>query len=157
MKRICVIVLFLMLTACSKEEVLTTLPDPVPDQQMNSSDNDVSLILEKVVFNESPTIIKTIVKNSSNHDYRYGEFYHVEVNKKGFWYIITYSDSVFLGNPGFIDTGSLLLAGEEVHQQFSIENLDVTLPPGEYRLVKSLLSSTGAFNELSMAVPFTVK
>lgn len=156
MKRIMTIIL-LLLTACSKETTLTTLPDPVPDQHMNASQNSISLILEDDIFDNSPTHINTIVQNHSNHDYRYGEFYHIEVNKEGLWYIITYSDAVFLKNPRFIDTGSLLRAGEETQQQFSVEDLGVTLPTGEYRLVKTLLSYNGPFKELSLAVPFTVK
>lgn len=157
MKRILMISLFLLLTACSRETTLSTLADPVPDQERNASNNGISLILEDIIFDDSPTHINTIVQNHSKRDYQYGEFYHIEVNKEGYWYIITYSNAVFLKNRRFIDTGSILPAGEEVRQVFSIEDLGVTLPAGEYRLVKTLLAKDGPYEELSVAVLFTVE
>ena len=86
-----------------------------------------------------------------------GEFYHIEVNKDGQWFNITYSDAVFLKNPSFKDYGNVLSAGSKARQTFSVDVLGVTLIPGEYRLVKTFLSLGKPLYELSVAVPFTVK
>jgi len=157
MKQILVIMMLLLLTACGKEATVSTLSDPSPDQEMNSTEKGVSLLLDQVAFAESPAIINTVVQNNSELDYRYGEFYHIEIELDGFWYIITYSDTVFFNNPRFIDTGSLLLAGHEIRQNFSVEKLGVKLLPGQYRLVKTLLVQGTPFHEVSIAVPFSVE
>jgi len=149
--------LLLFLAACGKEATVSTLPDPSPDQEMKSTEKGISLILDEVFFAESPAIINTLLKNDSERNYLYGEFYHIEISVDGFWYIITYSDTVFFNNPRFKDTGSLLLAGNETRQQFSVDDLGVKLLPGEYRLVKTLLAQGKPFHEISIAVPFFVE
>lgn len=151
------IVLILPLSACGKEPAVSTLPDPVPDQEMFSSEEGLSLVLDEDSFVGSPSIIKTLVRNNSSSDYQLGEFYHIEVNKDGQWYIITYSDAVFLKNPSFKDYGNVLSAGSEARQNFSVDALGVTLIPGEYRLVKTFISIGEPMHELSVAVPFTVE
>lgn len=151
------IVLILPLSACGKEPAVSTLPDPVPDQEMFSSEEGLSLVLDEDSFVGSPSIIKTLVRNNSSSDYQLGEFYHIEVNKDGKWYIITYSDAVFLKNPSFKDFGNVLSAGNKARQTFSVDALGVTLIPGEYRLVKTFISTGEPMHELSVAVPFTVE
>ena len=95
-------VLMLFLSACGKEPAVSTLPDPVPDQEMFSSEKGLSLVLDEHSFIGSPPIIKTLVRNDSSSDYQLGDFYHIEVSKDNQWYIITYSDAVFLKNPAFM-------------------------------------------------------
>ncbi|MEK5067814.1 immunoglobulin-like domain-containing protein [Sporosarcina sp. FSL K6-1508] len=151
------IVLLLFLSACGNEPAVSTLPDPVPDQEMFSSEEGLSLVLDEDSFIGSPPIIKTLVQNYSSSDYQLGDFYHIEVNKDGQWHIITYSDAVFLKNPSFKDYGNVLSAGSEARQTFSVDALGVTLIPGEYRLVKSFISTDEQMHELSVAVPFSVK
>ncbi len=73
------------------------------------------------------------------------------------WYIITYSDAVFLKNLAFKDFGSVLIAGGEVHQEFSVDALGVILIPGNYRLVKKFLTKEEPIHEQSAAVPFTME
>ena len=156
MKRILIIVLFLILTACAADETVPTLPDPVPDQEINSTENGLTLTLGDNLFSESPSHIKTTLQNNSLRDYGYGDFYHIEVRVDGLWYMITYSDVVFLKNKRFTDSGSLLLSGKHAQQHFSVEALGVTLLPGEYRLVKSFLAQGEPFHEVSVAAPFSV-
>ena len=157
MKQILLILMLPFLFSCRNETTVSTLPDPVPDQEMPTSEKGLSLVLTEDTFTGSPTIIKTIVRNDSLHDYNFGEFYHIEVSKENLWHIITYSDAVFFKNPRFKDIGSTLQAGDKAHQTFSVEALGVTLFPGEYRLVKTFLSQGESFHEISVAVPFWVK
>ena len=159
MKRLLIIsvTLLLLLTACGKEPTMATLTNPVPDQEMTSSKEGLSLILDENYFVGSPAFIKTVVTNDSFVDYQLGEFYHIEINIENQWYIITYSDTVFLKNPAFKDFGSVLVAGSEAHQEFSVDALGVTLIPGEYRLVKTFLAISEPMYEQSVAAPFTVE
>lgn len=156
MKHILLILLLPILLSCGNEAAVATLPDPVPDQEMQASEKGLSLSLTDDTFSGSPTVIETIIQNDSSYDYNFGEFYHIEVNKNNLWYIITYSDAIFLKNPRFKDTGRTLQAGNETHQTFSVEALGVTLLPGEYRLVKTFLSQGESFHEISIAAPFLV-
>jgi len=157
MKKILLILLIPFLISCGNEAAVATLSDPVPDQEMQTSEKGLSISLKKDTFYESPTIIETVVRNESLQNYNFGEFYHIEVSKDGLWYIITYSDAVFLKNPRFKDSGSTLRAGDDAHQSFSVEALGVSLLPGEYRLVKTFLSEGESFHEISVAAPFSVK
>ena len=131
------ILLLPTLFSYGNEAAVATLPDPVPDQEMPTSENGLSLMLTDDTFTGSPTIIETVVQNDSSHDYNFGEFYHIEVNTGNLWYIITYSDAVFYKYPQFTDIGSILQAGDKAHQTFPVEALGVTLFPEEYRLVKN--------------------
>lgn len=125
---------------------------------MQASVNGLSFKLIEDIFNGSPAVIETVVRNDSPYDYNLGDFYHIEVRKDDdLWYIITYSDAVFYKNPRFKDFGRALRAGDEAHQLFSVESLGVTLLPGEYRLVKTFLSQGERFHEISVAVPFQVE
>ncbi|MCZ2259108.1 immunoglobulin-like domain-containing protein [Sporosarcina sp. G11-34] len=157
MSRLFFIVFILILAACGKEATVRMLPDPAPDQEMNYAQNGITLILDENSFDTSPSLIGTTLQNDSLRNYGYGAFYHIEIRVDGLWHMITYSDAVFLKNKRFTDSGNILLAGEKVHQQFSVEELGVTLLPGEYRLVKSFLAQGEPFHEVSVAAPFTVE
>lgn len=157
MKVIQLISIMLILSTCGNETIVSTLPDPVPDQEIHSSEEGLSLTLLEDTFTDSPKIINTHVKNESPANYSFGGFYHIEVEIEGQWFIITYSDAVFFNNPRFKDYGSTLQAGDEAYQTFSVEELGVTLFPGNYRLVKTFLSQGESFYEITVAVPFFVK
>lgn len=146
-----------LLTACNKQPELTTLLDPTPDQYMPTSEHGVSLKLQETIYTESPMTIETTVTNDSDNNYTIGEFYHLEVLKEEQWYILTYSDKVFFEHPEFKDFGLKLQAHSSMDQSFSLENLGITLPPGQYRLAKTVLSKGEPFYELSIAAPFTVQ
>ena len=157
MKVIQLISIMLILSTCGNETIVSTLPDPVPDQEIHSSEEGLSLTLIEDTFTGSPKIINTQVQNDSPDNFSFGVFYHIEVKKDEQWFIITYSDAIFIKNPRFKDYGSTLQAGEEAYQTFSVEELGVTLFPGNYRLVKTFLSQGESFYEITVAVPFIVK
>ena len=79
------LILLSLLTACGNESTISTLSDPVPDQEMHASEEGLSLTLDDDAFLGSPSVIKTVVQNTSSSDYQLGEFYHIEVNKDGQW------------------------------------------------------------------------
>ena len=157
MNKILLFMLILLLSACGAEETVRTLEYPSPDQELFPDGARLSLSLAKDVFSGSPSLIEITIKNDSQQDYEYGDYYYIEVNKNGKWYTMTHSDAVFLNNPQLNDFGHMLAAGSQVEQVFSIEMLDVTLILGKYRLVKTLLSQDEPFHEVSLAFPFTVK
>jgi len=157
MKKLLILTCILLLAGCGKEVKVPTLPDPTPDQEMESIESGLSLELIENTFSKSPINIETHIRNDSSIDYQYGQFYHIEIKMDGLWYLITYSDAVFLKNKEFIDTGKILTPGEEARQLFSVELLGVTLVPGEYRLAKTFLSLGKPFHEITVAAPFWVK
>lgn len=147
----------LILTACNLEELPKTLKDPSPIQQIPASSDGLTLELADDSFSGSPSVIKTILKNDSLQSFEYGDYFYIEVKKEEGWFILTHSDAVFLNNPHLTDFGRLLMPESRVQQSFSIDLLGVTLPPGEYRLVKTFLSQDQPFHEVSVASPFTIK
>ena len=157
MKKILLFTFILFLAACSKEAAVTTLEDPSPDQQLSSSEAGLSLTLSEDLYTGSPKVIETAIKNESQRNFGFGEYYYIEVENNGEWYIVTHSDAVFLKNPHLIDYGYLLKAGSQMQQTFSLDLLGITLPPGEYRLVKTFLSQDEPFYEVSLSSPFTVE
>lgn len=85
-------IFLLLLAACGNNLSINTLPDPVPDQLMNSSANDLTLTLIQNNYRTSPLTIETVIQNDSQFEYEYGNFFHIEVLQKNEWYMITYSD-----------------------------------------------------------------
>lgn len=157
MKKNITLLFVLLLAACSDEVTVPTLTDPSPEQALQSSKSGLSLSLAKETYDQSFLSIETTIKNESQQTYGFGAYYYIEVNKNGEWYIVTHSDAVFLKNKQFTDSGQLLLAGSEVKLTFSLEPLGITLVPGEYRLVKTFLTQTEPFFEITIAAPFKVK
>lgn len=150
------LVLVFLLTACRNDLSIATLPDPVPVQTMNTTEEGLSLSLIQTHYKTSPNSIETVIRNDSLLNYEFGAFYHIEVKWDDEWYMITYSDAVFLKDESFRDFGKIITPDSEVHQIFSIEALGIILPPGEYRLVKTFLYTGKSFHEISVAAPFKV-
>lgn len=157
MKRVFFILLLFVLGACESESTVSTLPNPVPDQQLSSVNKGISLILSKDVYTDSQPIMNVLIQNDSLTEYSYGPFYHIEIKKEGLWYMMTHSDSVFFSNPSFRDLGGVLPIETEVQETFYVEILDVQLSPGEYRLVKTFASRNEPYYEVSIAAPFTIQ
>ncbi len=151
------LIILLTLTACASNNTISTLQDPSPDQFMSVTENGIALSLGQTIFHGSPSVIATTVKNNSDVDYNIGDFYHLEIKKDNLWYIITYSDKIFYENQRFKDFGQTLFSGDEIQQVFSVEQLDILLPPGEYRLVKSLSSQDEHYYEVMVAAEFIVE
>lgn len=157
MKYLILFLSVLLLADCSQNTLPKTLEDPSPIQQIPASSAGLTLELENDSFSGSPSVIETNLKNDSLNPYEYGDYYYIEVKKEDGWFILTHSDAVFIKNPQLTDFGHVLISGSQIQQTFSIELLGVTLPPGEYRLVKTFLSQEQPFHEISLSSPFTVK
>lgn len=157
MKYLLLFLSVLILAACNLEELPKTLEDPSPIQQIPVSSDGLTLELADDSFSLSPSVIETSMKNDSFQSFEYGDYFYIEVKREEGWFILTYSDAVFLNNPHFTDFGRLLIPESRVQQSFSIDLLGITLPNGEYRLVKTFLSLDQPFHEVSLASPFTIK
>ncbi|GKV63854.1 MULTISPECIES: immunoglobulin-like domain-containing protein [unclassified Sporosarcina] len=147
--------MLLILSGCDNAESVKTLAEPVPDQLLPAQSEGISLALIQDEFEGSPAVIPTIVRNNTDDPYEIGPFYHLEFYKQAQWYIITYSDAVFLLDPHYRDGGIPLGAHSEMAQEFSVEDLGVTLYPRKYRLVKTI-TQRSPYHEITVAVPFTV-
>ncbi|RNF40780.1 immunoglobulin-like domain-containing protein [Planococcus salinus] len=157
MKRLLILLFTLLLVACSAEAEVPVLPDPSPDQNMQASSAGLSIELLESTFDGPPSVIETVLHNDSGKDYGLGDYYHIEINKEGKWYMIIHSDAVFLNNPNLKDYGAVLANGHEIRQVFSIDDVGITLVPGDYRLVKTFMSDSSPFHEISVAAPLTVE
>lgn len=157
MKYLLLVISVLLLTACSQNTLPKTLEDPSPDQQIPDSYAGMTMSLVNDSYSGSPSDIEVHLENGSLQSYEYGDYYYIEVKKADGWFILTHSDAVFIENPQLTDFGHVLIPGSQIEQTFSIEVLGVTLPPGEYRLVKTFLSEEQPFHEISLSSPFTVK
>lgn len=157
MKKRLICGMLVLLVGCSKEPSIATLADPTPDQLMAAEEEGLSIELAEDQFKLSPATVEAIVRNESGEPFQIGPFFHIEVLKNDEWYMITYSDAVFLENPSFRDGGYVLQDGEEVRQVFSVESLDVTLPGGAYRLVKTFTRFGEQYHEVTVAAPFYVQ
>lgn len=155
MKKWPAVLLLLLLAGCSGNASIATLADPTPDQVIPSSSEGITLRLPEQQFNGSPSYIETEISNDNDEAYEAGSFYHIEVLKDGEWYIITYSDAVFFRNPHFRDGGVVIEGRSKMPQMFSVNELGIELPPGEYRLVKTVLQQS-PYREITIAAPFTV-
>ena len=158
MKKMMWVVFFAaLLVGCSEEPSMMALSDPSPDQELASSKGGLSLLLEECSYTESPSVIRTTIKNDSMQDFGFGEYFYIELKRKSGWHILTHSDAVFINNPHLNDFGRVLPAGTETNMGFSIEELGIELAPGEYRIVKTFLSQEEPFFEISIASPFRVE
>ncbi|PKH08625.1 immunoglobulin-like domain-containing protein [Planomicrobium sp. MB-3u-38] len=156
MKYLLFVISVLLLAACSQNALPKTLKDPSPIQQIPASSAGLTLELEDDSFSRSPSAIEASMKNDSLKHYDYGDYFYIEVKKEDGWYILTHSDAVFIENPHLTDFGHVLLSGSRIKQSFSFDLLKVTLPAGEYRLIKTFLSKEQPFHEISLSAPFTV-
>ncbi len=156
LKMIALLILAFVLASCNTASPMSSLSEPSPEQQLLSNKEGLSLVLEKDNYVESPLVIATTITNDSMQDYGFGDYFYIELNKEGKWYILTHSDAVFINNPQLNDFGHVLAAGEKIEMRFSIEDLGIELAPGEYRLVKTFLAQQQPFYEISIAAPFSV-
>lgn len=157
MKKFSVVFMLLFLASCSNANGMSTLEHPSPDQDLLQQDAGLSLWLAKDSYKESPNQIEIILKNESQNDVIYGEYYYLEMKKQGKWYALKHSDAVFLDNPKMKDFGKQLKIGEQTEQQFSIGLLGVELGHGEYRLVKTFMLAEDPGIEISLAAHFKVE
>ncbi|WP_301110103.1 immunoglobulin-like domain-containing protein [Sporosarcina sp.] len=148
-------VMLFFLSGCGSTLAVSTLAEPAPDQLLPSQSEGISLELIKNEFHGSPSAIKTIITNKADGTFEIGPFYHIELYKENLWYIITYSDAVFLRDPHFRDSGISLNSHSEITQEFSVEDLGVELYKGTYRLVKTAVQKE-PYHEVMIAAPFIV-
>ncbi|QQK76698.1 hypothetical protein HUG15_14745 [Salicibibacter cibarius] len=149
------VLLGLIIASACQSNSLSTLDEPVPDQKQPSSADGLSIVLEQTEYPEAPDTMQVTLKNVSEDTYEYGEFFQLEQNLDGKWYIVQYSDAVFYQNPRFTNMGVHLQPGDTVTQIYSPETLDLQLPEGTYRLVKTFTHSDPTYT-VSIAAPFRV-
>lgn len=144
----------LMASACSDDPSIRTLPDPVPDQEILYTSDGLSMKLANSNYEDSTENLLVTIENRSENNFSRGNFFHVETLIDGKWHIVSYSDTVFYRNPSFLDLGLHFERNSTVTQEVSLFKLGLFLPPGNYRLVKTLAHESGSRFEVTLAFPF---
>ncbi|WP_411844307.1 immunoglobulin-like domain-containing protein [Salinicoccus sp. HZC-1] len=150
-----VTVIMISVSACQPEMEMTTLPEPVPYQNLSPSSHDLSISLEETDFSGPPEILNITLKNSGDKLYHYGMFYQLEYKIDGMWYIIPYNDNIFAKYPDFRNTGRMIKPQATVLQTYTPDELDLHLSAGEYRLVKTFIYADSSYT-VTIAAPFQI-
>ncbi|QHS23706.1 hypothetical protein GWK91_12415 [Virgibacillus sp. MSP4-1] len=148
---------FIFLSSCGAGDPINISDGPVPIQDIESSSDGLTLSFSKSTFTESPDEIRTSIENDTNQKCKYGTYYSIERLHQNQWYRVVYPDEIFLNYPDFHDRGLLLKPVSQEDQTFSLKRLDIDLPPGTYRLVKTLLCPAVDGKEIALARSFQVK
>lgn len=143
-------------SACQPEMEMTTLPEPVPYQNLSASSHGLSISLKENDFYGPPEILNITLENSGDRRYHYGEFYQLEYKIDGMWYIIPYNDNIFAKYPNFRNTGKMIKPRDTVLQTYIPVELDLDLSAGEYRLVKTFIHADSSYT-VTVVAPFQIQ
>lgn len=95
------------------------------------------------------------VHNTGNTFYTYGEFFYMEKEIEGRWYMLEIDDVIFDDFAAFDNYGSRLAPGETTEETIDLNDYALTFDPGKYRIVKAFNSE--AISETTwLSVPFEV-
>ncbi|GAA0488481.1 hypothetical protein GCM10008986_12750 [Salinibacillus aidingensis] len=148
---------FIFLSSCGAGDSIHTSDGPVPMQDIESSSDGLTLSFSKSTFTKSPDEIKISIENDTNKKCKYGTYYSIERLHQDKWYRVVYPDEIFINHPDFHNLGLLLEPDSQEDQTFSLKRLDINLPPGTYRLVKTLLCPAVDGKEIALARSFQVE
>lgn len=134
------IIIFLIsfiLTACIRSVTPDFLNDPSPRQNIKSSDNGLQMNIKQSKLESANRNIKMDIINSSNTLFGYGEFFYIEKNLDGDWYMLAYDDTVFSDFSDFDNYGKVISPGTKDEIIINPGDYQLTLNSGEYRVVKA--------------------
>ncbi len=132
--------------------VETTDWKPTAYATVNNLDGVAITVKEGTV---SPTGLAVGLVNNSGSQYIYGEYFCLEKKINGAWYQVPL---VIDGNYGFNEIAYVLASGDDSHWTVGWDWLYGNLDPGEYRIVKNILDSSGLkeYDTYYLAAEFTV-
>ena len=137
--------------SCQQGAAISVIEQPVTAQERTNEANGIQLVLESDEFETSPSSISTTIINKADATCSYGEFFRMEQKIDGLWYRVKYPERVFNEFPTFIDIGYVLQPNHKVVQNFSLNRLDMVLPEGHYRLVKTVLCPSPQGKEITVS------
>lgn len=148
--------MFLLLAGCGAEASVAILPDPVPDQAMAGMKEGISMTVSDVRTDGEQAVIAYSLENRRAEPVGCGGYAAIEKLESDGWHGVIYSDAVFYRKPGFRDFGKTLAPGAEKVQLLDTAELGVELPPGRYRLVKTVVADGGSGTKISVASEFDI-
>lgn len=126
-----------ILNACIRTVTPELLDDPSPRQDIQSSNNGLRMNIEQSNPERANANIKMDIINSSDTLFGYGEFFYIEKNVDGDWYMLAFDDAVFSDFSDFDNYGKVISPGTKDEIIIDPKNYQLTLDSGEYRIVKA--------------------
>ncbi len=126
-----------ILNACIKPVSPELLDNPSPRQDIQSSNNGLQMNIEQSHPERANANIKMDIINSSDTLFGYGEFFYIEKDVDGDWYMLAFDDAVFADFPYFDNYGKVISPGMKDEIIIDLETYQLTLDSGEYRVVKA--------------------
>lgn len=146
------------MAACqSNEEQLT---EEASVQNLFSSKDGITLETEKEKYKTSDSEITINIQNENDIPFTFGKEFSIQKNIDGNWYVAPFKEGMDM----FDADGTRLRPKSSTTQTISLDRLENSFSPGEYRLIKSFFDPTDYFlierdNELgggTLAAPFEV-
>lgn len=126
-----------ILNACIKPVSPDLLDNPSPRQDIQSSNNGLQMNIEQSHPERANANIKMDITNTSDTLFGYGEFFYIEKNVDGDWYMLAFEDVVFSDFSDFDNYGKVIPPGTKDEIIIDPEIYQLTLDRGEYRVVKA--------------------
>ena len=126
-----------ILTACIRSVTPDLLDDPSPRQGIQSSNNGLQMNIEQSNPKRANSNIKIDIINSSDTLFGYGEFFYIEKNVDGDWYMLAFDEDVFSDFSDFDNYGKVISSGAKDEIIINPEAYQLTFDSGEYRIVKA--------------------
>ncbi|WP_373446005.1 immunoglobulin-like domain-containing protein [Salinicoccus bachuensis] len=130
----------LFLAACITRPSPDLLKDPSPRQELPAQSEDITLSLEQTTHTLPVEKLNLSIRNTGSSFYTYGEFFYVEKEIEGKWYMLEIDDAIFDDFASFDNYGNRLAPGETMEEMINLNDYALTLNPGKYRLVKAFSS-----------------
>ncbi|MCC3357932.1 immunoglobulin-like domain-containing protein [Bacillus sp. REN16] len=149
--------LFIILSSCNPQNSALTYEEPAPIQELGSSKKGIKITLADTSYSSSPSSIFATIKNTNRYACAYGHFFYIEKKHNGQWFGVIFKESVFYIYTGFSDIGFILNENSSVTQVYWLTHLNLELPQGEYRIVKTLSCPTTNGTEIMISAEFDVQ
>ncbi|OKL35298.1 immunoglobulin-like domain-containing protein [Domibacillus mangrovi] len=151
------VTLSLMASCQSNEE---QLKEEASIQNLVSSKYGITLETEEEKYETSNSEIIVNIQNESDIPLTFGEEFAIEKNIDGTWYVVPFKEGMDL----FDAVGKSLEPKSSTTQTLSLDRLENSLIPGEYRLVKNFYDPSDYFFDKkekklgggTLAAPFEV-
>ena len=113
------------------------LDAPSPNQEIQSSNNNLQMNIEEYNPKHTDANIKMVIINSGDTVFGYGEYFYIEKNVDGEWYMLAFDDAVFSNFSEFDNYGKALSPGRREEIIINLKTYRLKFDSGEYRVVKA--------------------
>lgn len=127
----------LFLVSCITPPRADLLEDPSPRQDLAGASNNVSLFLDKTTYSLPIHKVTLHIHNAGDTVYTYGEFFYIEKQSEGEWFMLEIKDSVFNDFASFDNYGNRLAPRDTADIGIMMDDYGLTFDSGTYRIVKA--------------------